>query len=168
MGADMGRNSRQLDFRRAYPYDRLQNGEIEETFKRVAQRWNTYPAPTEQRMPPERRNLNFFETQASYTSRNSWPEFLLVTCGTAVVAMVAIDQFTGRPLTLSLLLFFLGGFLIGAAAKASICQIHRIDQSGETRIDRWHPGRIALVVIWAGTAVALFGLVCTGLTVLPL
>lgn len=163
----MGRNSPQIDFKRSYLYGRIPSGEIEETFNRVAMRLNAKPAPMAQQSRPERREPGFFETRVSFTSQKSWPEFIMITCGTAVVAMVAIDQLAGRPLTLSLLLLFLGGFLVGAGAKASICQIRHIDQSGETRIERWRPGRIALAVIWAGAGVSLFGLVCTGLTVLP-
>jgi len=163
----MGRNSPQLDFKRSYLYGRVPSGEIEETFNRVAQRLNAKPAPMVQRTPPERGESRFFETRVSFTSQKSWPEFFMITCGTAVIAMVAIDQLAGRPLTLSLLLLFVGGFLVGAGAKASICQIRHINPSGEIRIERWRPSRLALAVIWAGVGVALFGLVCTGLTVLP-
>jgi hypothetical protein len=162
----MGRTINHLDFRRSPLSEDLRESEVDAAFRRASRQLYDEPGPNEYVGMGSSETKDLRTVQYSSTSVRSWPDYLLATCGSAFVIMVAIHQYMDRPLSLCLVLICIGGFLIAAAAKSSIKRTRILYQSHEEWLDTWQHGVTADVITGIGIAMASCGLGLTCLTLL--
>ena len=162
----VGHTSRQQDFRRICLSDTVEDGEVDAAFARASRNLRRAKLPIQHPLEEEWPSRFEVETPVSATSVKSWPDYLLACSGAALVIMVLVEQVFARPLSLPLLLCFAGAFLVGAAAKASICKIRRIGQRGEIWQDKWSFSPLTVFVAGMGVVIGASGVAITGLTLL--